>query len=391
MEEVLSVRSAEADTDEDLHTILSRMIVAVSQDHAQLRMLVYEFVRRKLRRNLYQQFEDGDWSGVQEQMRALEAVIDQVETDFLRKTLTVSSELQLTHPEVIFSSRPDSQTAAASPGAPIQFLHSLPHEIKSQLRAVPGDKYLIAVPERRSRLASWLMVQLTAAALLGVIIYAAIDGKYVLSLLNTHKPEAPVKISAVNVGNANENKTSTVQSAPLGIPTPSDYGVYALSNGKLTELETLPMRVPDSRVAISPVITTPSLTHLPPGELQFVAFRRDLVNNAPDKVSVRVIAQVKRALTFNAGGKASVAPVNDSWVVRSNSYQMKVAPVPNNPEMVMIRPDQTSSELPAGRYVLVIKNVAYDFTIDGPRPDAAHCLERTDALNTPVYTECRDL
>jgi hypothetical protein len=70
---------------------------------------------------------------------------------------------------------------------------------------------------------------------------------------------------------------------------------------------------------------------------------------------------------------------------------MRVAPVPDNPEMILIRPDPPDLVFPAGRYALVIKNVAYDFTLDGPLTDTAHCLERTDALSGPVYTECRKL
>jgi len=115
-----------------------------------------------------------------------------------------------------------------------------------------------------------------------------------------------------------------------------------------------------------------------------------LVNSAPDRVNVRVVAQVARALTFDPSGKASVTNVEHAWVVRSNSYQMRVAPVADNPEMILIRPDADVT-LPAGRYALVLKGVAYDFTVDGPLIDPAHCLERTDALNAPVYTECRNL
>jgi len=40
---------------------------------------------------------------------------------------------------------------------------------------------------------------------------------------------------------------------------------------------------------------------------------------------------------------------------------------------------------------LVLKGVGYDFTVDGATTDIAHCLERTEALNAPVYSECRKL
>jgi len=43
-----------------------------------------------------------------------------------------------------------------------------------------------------------------------------------------------------------------------------------------------------------------------------------------------------------------------------------IAPVPENPEMILIRPDPTDLVVPAGRYASVLKGVAYDFTLDGP-------------------------
>ena len=69
---------------------------------------------------------------------------------------------------------------------------------------------------------------------------------------------------------------------------------------------------------------------------------------------------------------------------------MKMAPVTDNPEMIVIRPD-ADLVFPAGRYALVLEGVAYDFTVDGPLTDPARCLEHTDAPNAPVYTECRNL
>ena len=57
--------------------------------------------------------------------------------------------------------------------------------------------------------------------------------------------------------------------------------------------------------------------------------------------------------------------------------------------MIVIRPLTDGFALPAGRYALVLKNAAYDFVVGGAVTDAAHCLERTDALDTQIYSECR--
>ena len=67
---------------------------------------------------------------------------------------------------------------------------------------------------------------------------------------------------------------------------------------------------------------------------------------------------------------------------------MSVTPVADNPAMVVIRPQKAEFVLPPGRYALVVKKEAYDFTVDGPIRDPAHCLERTDALGAAVYSEC---
>ena len=79
----------------------------------------------------------------------------------------------------------------------------------------------------------------------------------------------------------------------------------------MIELPQMAMRVPDPRVAISPSISTPSQAHFPTGKLQFVIFRRDLANSAPDRVSLRVVARVARVLTFDTHGKPTTSKVDE--------------------------------------------------------------------------------
>jgi hypothetical protein len=68
------------------------MVSAVSEDHAQLRTLIYEFARRKLRKDLFRQFEDGDWSEIEKQISTLEAAIGQIETNFSNTVPRLSFE-----------------------------------------------------------------------------------------------------------------------------------------------------------------------------------------------------------------------------------------------------------------------------------------------------------
>jgi hypothetical protein len=253
---------------------------------------------------------------------------------------------------------------------------------------------------RKSPSAARWSIRFAAALVFGVAIYAASNVQFTLGLFGLQRLDRATNTDNTSAGRLATNVSLDGKLSAVGpvapsrpgipsFPVPSAYGVFALTNGQLTELDALPIKVPDPRVGISAVISTPSRAHLPIGQLQFVVFRRDLASNAPDHVAMRVVAQVERALTFDSAGKPTVTNVADSWVVRSNSYQMNVAPVADNPEMISIRPEHAEFLFPAGRYALALKGIAYDFTLDGPITDAAHCLERTDALNVPIYTECR--
>jgi hypothetical protein len=170
---------------------------------------------------------------------------------------------------------------------------------------------------------------------------------------------------------------------------PSDYGVYVLENGALSELRLLEQQVPDKRVAMSAPLSQPSRTTLPDGKARFVVFRRDLAANAPDRMDVRAVARVVRALTFDIKGKPNYSSVSDAWNIRNVSYQFRVRPVAGNPEMLLVQAEKADFALPPGRYVLVLKTEGYDFTVAGKITDPAQCLERTDAANGEFYSECQ--
>jgi hypothetical protein len=93
-------------------------------------------------------------------------------------------------------------------------------------------------------------------------------------------------------------------------------------------------------------------------------------------------------MTFNTAGQASTTDADDSWTIRNVSYDFRVAPLGESSEMLAIRPEKEDLVLPAGRYALVVKGQAYDFTVAGPITDAAQCLERVDAANGTFYAEC---
>ena len=174
-----------------------------------------------------------------------------------------------------------------------------------------------------------------------------------------------------------------------GQPLPTVYGIYAISNGVLSELNALPGRVPDRRVAISSTVESPSRTIINGGRVSFILFRRDLATSAPERLEVRVIAKISRALSFDKAGRASAEPVEDIWTIRNIYHDFRVAPLAENPEMLIARSDTADLALPAGRYGLVIKGQAYDFTIAGYVDDRSQCLERVESTNGSFYAECK--
>jgi hypothetical protein len=388
------------------HSVLARMVSTVTEDHTQLRTLIYEFARRKLRKDLFRQFEDGDWSEIERRVSTLEAAIDRVETDFSNGApqLTFQGEQPAIGND---AGRPTTTSTALRPISQREWMTGgysgrLPSFLASRAYDVPPPPILTVTeqdsPATGVRLRKYLRsniswtLQLAAAVILGLAIYSAVDNESVLRLLHAHRIG---RVADVNSTDASETLQSpalaakaTPRSTVSDIPLPSSYGVYGLSDGKLTALDLFPIKIPDSRVAMSALVTTPSQAHLAAGPLQFVVYRRDLASDSPDRVAIRIVAQVKRALTFGPGGNAAYTKVEQSWVVRSNSYDMSVTPVADNPAMVVIRPQKAEFVLPAGRYALVVKREAYDFTVDGPIRDPAHCLERTDALGAAVYSEC---
>ena len=180
------------------------------------------------------------------------------------------------------------------------------------------------------------------------------------------------------------------QSEQPSWPLPSVYGVYAVSGGQLIELDPLVGRVPDKVFMTSP-ISTPSRIRLADGRIGFIVFRRDVANSPPDRIAVRVIAKIKQSLKFARTGKAETARLDDVWTVRNISYDFRVAPIRENSEMLLLRPESPEFEFAPGRYALVVKGQAYDFTVAGEITETAQCLERTEAANGTFYSECRTL
>ena len=250
------------------------------------------------------------------------------------------------------------------------------------------------VPIQKSRWGPGLLlfIQLAGAAVLSVMLLVGIYGWVFLGRPSTlaSLPSPPAsRIPAVADVSATKESSLVHPQAQSAVPfpLPKTYGIYASSDGQLTELEALPVKIPDARIQLSAEIRKPSSVVVSGSGLAFVVFRRELVNSAPQKVSVRVVASVLRETKFIAS-KPTVMPVEGAWRIRSNAFEFKVSPVADSREMIIIRP-QSEFTFPAGRYVLVLNGIGYDFTVAGPITAPEQCLEQTEALNGTVLSECR--
>jgi hypothetical protein len=369
--------------------ILSRMINTVKEDPSQMRLAIYEFARARLA-------IDAEWADEAERKRlagALETAIHGVE----RFSVRLGDQERLQPP--IPPAQIGPGTAPAEPPTTSMVTIEQPSAAARTVR-VPEEIYWVSeaepVAELRTRMAASTLVRLGIGIVLfgvvaGLAVYKQLAGVNLASpiALTAARPVAPPSGADPQPPLASDVKTAAASSSAPPFPLPSDYGVYALNNASLSELHLLPEQVPDKRVAMSTPVSQPSSTTLPDGKAKFVLFRRDLAGNAPDRVDVRVVARVVRALTFDTKGKASFVPVSDAWNIRNISYAFRVRPIAGNPEMLLIQAENADFALPSGRYVLVLGTQGYDFTVTGKVTDASQCLERTDAANGAFYSDCQ--
>jgi hypothetical protein len=347
--------------------ILARMISTVKEDPSQLRRTVYEFARAKLKNDI-------SWADEQETARllaALETAIQGVEKFSLRTDQT--EQLQLAaHPGLI------AHGGSLPPPRPILEINQVA-DTTGDLPNSKGFGVRLAAA-RQGRLASTLLSIVFGVLLAGTALGVALYNRHGITLQAGITPP-PQAVPA-------PEKAAAQPYNSLPFPVPTVYGVYALDNGTLSELDALSEQVPDKRVAMSTPVSKPSHNILHDGRVKFVVFRRDLVALAPDRLDVRVVAQVVRAMTFDAKGKVNFTPVNDAWNIRNIFHQFRVRPIPGNPEMLLVQPEKADFVLPAGRYVLVLGSQGYDFTVPGEVTDLAQCLERTEAANGTFYSDC---
>jgi hypothetical protein len=354
--------------------VLARMIDSVKHDPVQLREAIYELARHKLE----EQFMDADAGEIQRTKNALEVAIRGVEV-FFKKDEQVDKLLQQAagHPPTIptnvdYSSKLITHSPPKDPASGYQ------SEVISSVSSSETGK-TFATPFRLLAVIavfSVLLVAVQQRATLSLLLHNARVDDPSSTSVSLKIPPAPTDTS--------QSQAMVPKLSPL---LPTTYGIYAVSDGKLFELKLLPGRAPDMRVAISAAIESPSQATLPSGRVKFIVFRRESGSSNPERAEVRLVAKITRSLSYDGEGKPNISD-EDKWVIRNIAIAYRVAPIKDSPEMEEIASEDPEAELSSGRYALILKNQAYDFSIAGPLTDPRHCLERLTASNGTFYSQC---
>ena len=347
--------------------VISRMINSVKSSPEDLRQVIYDLARYKLR----EQLPHANAEEKQRTQRALEIAIRGVEA-FSEKRVHIS---QLNGPGTAATDRRLSSPESFPRVGPSSRLN-----VDSERN--PGGSKDTHGPWPRPRRTAAMIAILVA-------ILLAVQQRERLLTLAHNLPKLAWKSATEERSTPSLASNHSIPAPPPAKPAatlrPTDYGVYAISNDALTELSLLPIRPPDIRVAISAALTIPSRTILPNGHSKFIVFRRDLASSA-DRAEVRMMAKVAREFSPDVVGKK---PSDDAWVIRNISFPFRSSPVNNNPEMYELHSEDPALELPPGRYALVLKTQAYDFSIEGEAADPRQCIERIVASEGTFYSNCK--
>ena len=357
--------------------MLSRVIDSVSKNPDYLRATIYELARHKLK----EEFQSESVADVRQLSKSLEIAIQGVEA-FSKKKIGVEAALlglDITQENSLISTYASHQdvTPVIQEASPV---------IEAHVFGSGGAPAWKRVP--RFRAVRWF----AAALAMGLAVICTVVS---LELLRNRgyivvNPPAPIAPKAATAAAPESPPTAAepkIAEPPPLVPT--SFGIFAISDGKLHELDVLPGRAPDPRIAISSLITTPSRATLPDGHLTFIIYRRDSATNAADRAEVRLIARIEKEANFDKDGKQVVTAIDDNWVMRNISIPYRTAPKKDYPDMYEIRSEDPNVPLSPGRYALVVKGLAYDFTVAGQVTDPRLCLERLVANNGRFYSECR--
>jgi hypothetical protein len=394
----------------DYYSFLLGVIKKTEQDSNQLRALIYERARFNIKRDIlfgYSSMNLGDLvQHINEFEHAVARIEARVNADQSSQTIraigwestdtSVDLNIPINQSNSTYRKRAElSNGAHASsnnaiqilPAKPVPALYAAPNKVK-QVERLQYDRRLEEIVPRVQFANQLIGILILAIVFIGIVIVAGILWHAPISSPQADITNKLPKARETTIKNIGANEGGDInKKSKMSFPLPTSYGIYVLSDNKLTELKSLPINVPDPRVALSAEITNPSTTTISDKKPTFILFRRELVKSAPQKIDLRVIARMTRE-TAIVGGKANVTNIEGAWRIRNISREFLVSPVPGQREMVIAHPDKNES-LAAGRYALVLNHIGYDFTIKGPVESPEFCLEEFATINGSIYTQCR--
>jgi hypothetical protein len=251
--------------------------------------------------------------------------------------------------------------------------------VKETPTAEPSGAWTTRPPDRSNAVA--------ATPLAGALAAAPPDGS--APILAASLGAVPLPAAPPDTG---EELLTAPPAAPVSFPRPTFHGVYAISENRLIELKQVRATQVDPRAGNQFQIVEPGRSVVAAGTLAFVVFHPDFVSRAPEKVPLRIAARVARSMNFDSSGKAVMTtPVNETWIVRDQGYNLRVSALRENVDMLALRSEEPGFSFPSGRYELMLAGQAYDFVVAGEVTDPAHCVEGVATIRGPAFYECKPL
>ena len=369
----------------DYYSILLEAIKRTKQNSAQLRALVYERARFNLKRDVLFGYSSMGLADVVRQIHEFELAVARIEANATDDEPSQAyREQEKPHDTLQAMSSDAVQVLPPKPMPPLYSgLKAIQRTDNAQF-AWLSEQFVRHVRSTNK----FIGVALFGMAIIGAVIVTMLWPSLRMSSQSeiATKPSQTGETAVTHGSPGDDGATRTESSEKVPFPLPASFGIYVLSDDKLTELKPLPIGIPDPRIALSAEIDQPSSTTISDDKPAFILFRRDLLNNAP-KVSLRVIARMARQ-TKIVDGKARTTNIEGAWRIRNISLDLKLSPVPGQREMLIARIDNDQS-LAGGRYALVLNRTGYDFAITGTEQSPAFCLERFETASGSVFNQCR--